>query len=179
MSQSVLSTPQPLRPLQYRFAPEDRDLAAMHGLVTATPVFYPEERAVAVELLEVRMRAGEESGYFFILADLGEHLVGYAAWGPVPLTKASYDLYWIVVHPSYQRLGIGRTLLGLTERAVAERGGGRLYIETSSRDEYRGTRDFYLGADYREVARLDHFYAENDAKVVYCKAIGGVEQTAK
>ena len=179
MESSLSSTPQPLRPLQYRFAPEDRDLAAMHGLVTATPIFYPEERAVAVELLEVRMRAGEDSGYFFVLADIGDCLAGYAAWGPVPLTKSSYDLYWIVVHPTYQRSGIGRTLLGLTEKAIAERGGGRLYIETSSRDEYRGTRSFYLRADYREVARFDHFYAENDAKVVYCKAIDGVEQTPK
>jgi ribosomal protein S18 acetylase RimI-like enzyme len=164
---------------RYRFVPEARDIDGLRKLVSALDVFYPEERAVALELLEERMLRGADSGYFFVFADVGGDVIGYAAWGPVPLTRASFDLYWIAVHPDYQRLGVGRALLALTEKAVAERGGGRLYIETSSREEYRRTRSFYVRADYREVARLEHFYAENDAKVVYCKAIGGVEPAAK
>ena len=102
----------------------------------------------------------------------GCELVGYCAWGAVPLTKRSYDLYWIAVAPGRQGLGIGRQLLERAERAVAARGGGGLYIETSSRPAYRRTRRFYRAAGYRQVARLADFYAPGDDKLVFCKTIG-------
>ena len=156
----------------YRFLPTASDVAALRELVAALDVFYLGEREVALELLEERLRLGEQSGYFFVFADVGNELVGYAVWGPVPLTKASFDLYWIAVHPGFQGHGVGRDLLAATERAVAKRGGERLYIETSSRPPYERARSFYLRASFSEVARLEHFYAEGDAKVVYCKVVG-------
>ena len=159
----------------YRFAPQVSDVAALRELVGSLDVFNEAERAIALELLEQRLQRGEGSGYDFVLADVGAELVGYTAWGPVPLTKSSFDLYWIAVLPRYQGLGIGRELLVLTERAVAERGGGHLYIETSSRPAYERTRAFYARAGYHEVARLEDFYAEDDAKVVYCKVIDGIK----
>ncbi|HEY7671454.1 MAG TPA: GNAT family N-acetyltransferase [Gammaproteobacteria bacterium] len=164
------------RPLPtYRFAPQPSDVARLRELVAALDVFNAAERDVALELLEERLRQGEASGYFFVLAEIGNELVGYAAWGPAPMTQSSFDLYWIAVHPRYQSLGIGRELLAATERAVAEHGGGRLYIETSSRIPYARTRTFYAQAAYREVARLENFYAEGDAKIIYCKPIGGIK----
>lgn len=159
----------------YRFAPQSSDIAGLRELIASLDVFNPAERAVALELLDARLRHGEPSGYSFVLADVGDELVGYTAWGPVPLTRSSFDLYWIAVHSRYQGLGIGRELLAETERAVAAHGGGRLYIETSSREAYARTRAFYSRAAYREVARLEHFYAEGDAKIVYSKLIGGIK----
>jgi ribosomal protein S18 acetylase RimI-like enzyme len=147
------------------------DLAALRGLVAATGVFYPAERVVALELLEERLRRGAKSGYSFFFADRDGQLVGYCAWGRVPLTRASYDLYWIAVTPTAQARGIGRALLELVERAVASRGGGGLYIETSSRAVYDRTRRFYRRAGYRQVARLRNFYAPSDDKIVFCKEI--------
>jgi GNAT superfamily N-acetyltransferase len=156
-------------------APRPSDVAGLRELVAALDVFSRAERVVALELLEERLRLGEPSGYFFVLADVGNELAGYTAWGPVPMTTSSFDLYWIAVHPRYQGLGIGRELLGETERAVARRGGGRLYIETSSRALYARTRAFYVQSAYREVARLEDFYSAGDAKIVYRKLIEGVE----
>ena len=150
------------------------DLPALRRLVASTRVFYPEERAIALELLEERLRRGPKSGYEFIFAERRGELVGYCAWGPVPLTKGSFDLYWIAVAPRAQRLGIGRRLMKLVERAVARRGGGRLYIETSSRAAYARTRRFYRAAGYRPAARLRHFYARGDHKLVFCKTLRGV-----
>jgi len=149
------------------------DLHALRRLIAATGVFYPEERAIAIELLEERLRRGRKSGYEFIFAESDRKLVGYCTWGAVPLTKGSFDLYWIAVAPRVQRLGIGRKLIGLVERAVARRGGGRLYIETSSRAEYERTRRFYRAAGYRRAAQLRDFYAPGDHKIVFCKAIEG------
>jgi ribosomal protein S18 acetylase RimI-like enzyme len=134
-------------------------------------VFYREERAIALELLVERLRRGTKSGYSFFFAEQGGELVGYCAWGPVPLTAKSYDLYWIAVTPAAQGRGVGRELLRLAERAVARKGGGNLYIETSSRRVYDRTRRFYRDARYRTVARLRDFYAPGDHKIMFCKVI--------
>jgi len=157
--------------LRMRTRPRQSDLRALRRLVESTGVFYPEEIAIAIELLEERLRHGAKSGYEFIFAESAGELVGYCAWGAVPLTKGSYDLYWIAVAPNTQGLGIGRRLMHLAERAVAKLGGGRLYIETSSRAAYVRTRRFYRSAGYRLAARLRDFYARGDHKVVFCKTI--------
>ena len=158
-------------PIRYRSRPALDDLAALRRLVAATRVFYPAERAIALELLQERLRRGPKSGYSFFFAERAGVLIGYCAWGGVPLTRQSYDLYWIAVAPSCQGEGVGQELMVRTERAVARRGGGGLYIETSSRDVYERTRRFYRAAGYRQVARLSDFYAPGDHKVVFCKVI--------
>ena len=156
---------------RYRSRPTVADVAALRRLVAATRVFYRRERAIALELLVERLKHGRKSGYSFVFADRGSELVGYCAWGRVPLTERSYDLYWIAVAPSAQGQGLGRALLKLAERGVARRGGGNLYIETSSRRVYGRTRAFYRQAGYAEVAKLRDFYAPRDHKVIFCKVI--------
>ncbi|HEX6999016.1 MAG TPA: GNAT family N-acetyltransferase [Gammaproteobacteria bacterium] len=160
----------------FRRRPAARDVEAVRRLVAATGVFHAEERAVAVELVRERLERGRRSGYEFIFAEAAGELVGYAAWGPIPLTRDGYDLYWIAVSPAHQGSGVGRALLEQTERDVARRGGGRLYIETSSRAAYERTRRFYRRAGYDEVARLPDFYAAGDDKVMYCKRVGEKKQ---
>ena len=158
--------------IRYRSRPRPSDVPALRRLVAATGVFYPEERAIALELLMERLAHGAASGYSFFFADRGEELVGYCAWGAVPLTKHSYDLYWIAVAPNCQGDGIGRALMERAEGAVAKRGGGGLYIETSSRPVYDRTRRFYRQAGYAQVAKFADFYAPADHKIVFRKLIG-------
>lgn len=157
--------------VRYRSRPVATDVAALRQLVAATEVFYAEEKAIALELLVERLRLGAKSGYSFFFAERGGELVGYCAWGPVPLTAKSFDLYWIAVTPAAQGQGVGQELMRLAERAVARKGGGNLYIETSSRRAYDRTRRFYRNARYRTVARLRDFYAPGDHKVLFCKVI--------
>jgi ribosomal protein S18 acetylase RimI-like enzyme len=157
--------------IAYRSRPKPADLPALRRLVESTGVFNGQERAVAFELLEARLARGAKSGYSFFFAELRGELVGYAAWGDAPLTQRTFDLYWIVVTPAAQGQGIGRALLTQVEQAVGARGGGSLYIETSSRKAYVRTRRFYRDAGYAEVARLRDYYAPGDHKVMSCKAI--------
>jgi ribosomal protein S18 acetylase RimI-like enzyme len=154
-----------------RTRPHRSDVRALRRLVESTGVFYPEETEIAMQLLVERLRRGAKSGYEFIFAEKAGELVGYCVWGAVPLTKGSYDLYWIAVAREAQGLGIGRRLMLLAELAVAKLGGGRLYIETSSRDAYVRTRRFYRSAGYSRAARLPDFYGRGDHKVVFCKTI--------
>ncbi len=147
------------------------DPARVRALAEATGFFRPEEVAVAVELVDERLARGEASGYRFLFVDAGGELAGYACYGPIPLTATSYDLYWIAVEPGRQGRGLGRALLAETERRIARAGGGRLYVDTSSRPDYLPTRTFYEHCGYGLAARLDDFYAPGDGKAVYCKAL--------
>jgi len=158
-------------PVRYRKRPMPADVAALRRLVASTGVFYRQERAVALELLETRLAQGPRSGYSFFFAERQGELLGYAAWGQAPLTERTFDLYWIAVTPAAQGQGLGQALLELVEQAIAARGGGNLYIETSSRKAYARTRRFYLRAGYRRVATLRDFYAPDDHKLMFCKVI--------
>jgi ribosomal protein S18 acetylase RimI-like enzyme len=157
--------------IRYRTRAMAADVPALRRLVASTRVFSREERAIALELLEERLAHGAKSGYSFCFAARDGELLGYAAWGRAPLTRASFDLYWIVIAPTAQGQGLGQALLGLVERSVAGRGGGHLYVETSSREAYARSRRFYRAAGYARIARLRDFYAPGDHKLLFCKVI--------
>ena len=147
----------------------DRD--DIREIVTSSGFFSSEEVGIAVELVDERLTVGDKSGYFFLFAETGGHVVGYTCFGPIPGSLYSYDLYWIAVHESFRRHGIGKDLLVKSEGLIAERGGRRIYIETSSRPQYRPTQDFYKGCGYQETAYLKDFYAPGDGKIIFVKAV--------
>lgn len=136
-------------------------------ILDATAVFRPEEVEVALELFDER-RAGD--GYEFIGAYTASgDLAGYACFGATPGTHATFDLYWIAVHPAFQGIGGGSVLLRDVEAQLRARRARLLVIETSSRDEYAPTRHFYERRGYVEAARIRDFYARGDDRVIYTK----------
>lgn len=149
--------------------PADRDAVAR--IVAATGFFRDDEIAVAVELVDERLAKGEASGYHFVFAEVDGVVAGYACYGAIACTIWSYDLYWIAVDPAYQGHGLGRSLLDESERRIRERGGRRVYIETSGKPQYLPTRGFYERCGYRIEAELAEFYGPNDPKIVYVKAL--------
>ena len=162
MSATTISLRRDLRP---------SDLQAVAHMVRETGFFSEDEVAIAVELVEETLDKGAASGYAFVLAEQGGELIGYSCFGEVPGTRGSFDLYWIVVAPAWQRHGVGRLLLEASEQAVRAHGGRNVYIETSSRDQYVPTRAFYLRGGYEEVARLQDFYDLGDGKLIYLKRL--------
>jgi D-alanine-D-alanine ligase len=149
------------------------DPAAIRGIVASTGFFRPDEIDVAVELADERLAKGERSGYFFVFAEQGGRVVGYACYGPIACTVHSHDLYWIAVHNDLRGRGMGRLILDQAERAVVAAGGRRIYVETSSQPQYEPTRSFYLRTGYTQAALLADFYAPGDGKIVLVKAVGG------
>jgi GNAT superfamily N-acetyltransferase len=147
------------------------DAAGVGELVRATGFFSAEEADVAVELAEDGVTHGAGSHYQFELAEHGRHLAGYACFGRVPATVWSWDLYWICVHPEHQGRGLGSALLERVEQRVVGAGGGRIYADTSSREQYQPTRRFYERCGYSEVAALPDFYGPGDGKVIYLKVV--------
>jgi GNAT superfamily N-acetyltransferase len=147
------------------------DSEAVRRLVASTGVFSPIEVEVAVELVEDRLSRGAESDYSFLFADTEGRAVGYTCYGPIALTAASFDLYWIAVDKSLHGRSIGRLLLEQTEELIRQAGGRQVYIETSNRHHYAATRGFYLRCGYRQEALLANFYAPGDDKVIYVKEL--------
>ena len=163
--------------LAFRETVTGADAAAVREIVASTGFFTDAEIGVAVELVEERLEKGEKSGYFFVFAEEAGKTVGYASFGPIPCTTTSFDLYWIAVHETLRGHGLGRTVLARAEDAIRRMGGTRVYVETSSRAQYRPTRAFYLHTGYAEAAFLPDFYAPGDGKIVLVKVLGKKEET--
>jgi GNAT superfamily N-acetyltransferase len=159
------------KPIELRYEPRLDDRQTVRQLVESTGVFSPVEIDVAVELVDECLARGAESGYYFIFAEEDGRTVGYASYGPIALTAASFDLYWIAVDKSMHGRKIGRLLLDKTEELVREAGGKQIYIETSNRHQYVATRGFYLRCGYEQAALLEDFYAPGDDKVIYAKRV--------
>lgn len=153
---------------------EDRDV--VRRLVTETGFFSAAEVAIAVELVDERLASGGASGYEFVFAKSGDQVVGFACWGEIPGTEGSIDVYWVVVDPRRQGLGIGRTLLGSLEHAATKAGGIRVFIDTSGRPQYTPTLEFYRRCGYTEVARIPDFYARGDPRVVFHKHLESTDE---
>jgi GNAT superfamily N-acetyltransferase len=172
-SLAPLSLSSGLPPLCWRDAPADGDREAVRALASSTGSFSEEEVAVAVELVEARLTHGMASGYHFLFAERAGCLEGYACYGPIPLTRSSFDLYWIAVRPDRQHAGLGRLLLRRVEARAAEFGATAMYVETSTRAQYAATRRFYRENGYRQAAELPDFYGPGDGQAIFVKQLVG------
>ena len=163
--------PQPFN-ITWREEPVSTDIENIFKIVSSTGFFSDNELDIAVELVEERLLKGTECGYYFILLEAGKRLTGYSCYGPIPGTMHSFDLYWIAVKNESRGTGLGKLILEMSEQKIAEMSGKSIYIETSSKDKYLPTRNFYEKCGYRAEAQLKNFYAPSDDKIIYVKNIG-------
>jgi ribosomal protein S18 acetylase RimI-like enzyme len=156
-----------VRPLR----PEDRD--PIERILRATNVFSEEEVDVALELVDEGLAQPDgPDPYRFVVAETpGGEVAGYACYGSTPDLPGTFDLYWIAVDPALHGLGIGKILISAVEDIIVREGGGRVVVETSSRDDYGPTRAFYRQTGYSEESRDKDFYSPGDDKVTYVKRL--------
>jgi GNAT superfamily N-acetyltransferase len=158
--------------IKFRSDPEQNDIERVRAIVVSTGFFYDHEIEIAVELIEERLRHGESTGYHFILAEVDDVVVAYSCFGPIIMSKTSFDLYWIVTHSDFRGKGIGKKLLEETCKSAKMMGCSILIAETSGLDHYSPTRAFYNSNKFVLEARLKDFYAMGDDKLFYTKRIG-------
>jgi GNAT superfamily N-acetyltransferase len=181
----------------FRFGALDpRHRGRLAEILAATTLFSADEICVALELFDEtfedegwRVEGGDDDGqsppstlhpssssyeFLGVFAE-DDTLVGYACYGPTPGTDATFDLYWIAMHPVAQGTGEGGRLLSEVERRLCTRGGRLLVAETSSRAAYDSTRRFYDARGYAEAARVTDFYAPADDRVIYTKRLTGAD----
>jgi acetoin utilization deacetylase AcuC-like enzyme/GNAT superfamily N-acetyltransferase len=152
------------------------DIEKVRALVSGTGMFTSPESDIAAELVEERIARGRDSGYEFILATLGQRLLGYACFGPIPGTDDRHDLYWIAVHPEMQRQGLGREIMTRAEARMHSEGARRVYIDTSTSARYDSTRAFYERCGFRLAVELPDFYRAGDGKAIYMKDLADVQK---
>jgi GNAT superfamily N-acetyltransferase len=148
------------------------DRARIEEITRAVGLFREVEIPVALEVFDAAVGAGPSADYSYeaLGADLDGRLIGWICWGPTPCTVGTYDLYWMAVEPEVQGSGVGTTLLQEMERRLAGRA-RLIIIETADREDYAGTRAFYLARGYTPVAIVPDFYAPGDDQVVFVKRL--------
>jgi ribosomal protein S18 acetylase RimI-like enzyme len=155
-----------IRPLQR----EDKE--HIRTVLVETGVFRPEEVDVAIELVDVVLDQPAQTDYdMYSCIDDDMGFMGYLCIGPTPMTKRTFDLYWIAVKPAAQRLGVGKQLVEFAEHAVRSKGGKLIVAETSSQPKYLKARTFYLHNGFIEVAHIKDYYDVDDDLVIYGKYI--------
>lgn len=145
------------------------DRPALETILRKTKIFHDEEVGVALELIDITLLNGVQSDYHIFVYEENEIISGYHCTGKRPLTDGVYDLYWIVVDPETSGKGIGKKLLQHAESFVREKNGRWILAETSSKELYLATQQFYFKNEFSIVAEINDFYAVGDALLVFGK----------
>ena len=150
----------------------DRQLVAV--IVREVGNFTEDEIDCALELVDIYLKDEKQDDYRLVGAAVdGETIQAYVCWGPTPLTRGTYDLYWIATHPDAQQRGLGQALMAYVEGKVQAEGGRLLVVETASKDSYRATTEFYRKLGYQQTSIIRDFYDVGDDKLILTKRFPG------
>ena len=83
------------------------------------------------------------------------------------MTRGTFDLYWIAVHPACKGRGVGRALVAKMEAEIRAEGARLVRVETAGLDDYAATRRFYVRIGYDELSRIRDFYWPGNDLVTY------------
>ena len=146
------------------------DRSAVAEIVRGVGNFNGAEIECALEIVDTYLRDAKQKDYRVVVAEnSGCAVKAYVCWGPTPLTRGTYDLYWIATHPAAQGLGFGRALVAHVEVDVQNENGRVLVVETSSRESYGNTVRFYRSLGYEETSRIRDFYDVGDDRLIFVK----------
>jgi ribosomal protein S18 acetylase RimI-like enzyme len=149
-----------------------QDRTPLERMLDGILSFDPEDRALAVELINFALDQTGQKDYSFILAiNEEDQPVGFTCYGPTPLTDGTFDLYWIAVDPQCAGQGIGTLLLKAVEEGVRSRNGRILLIETSSSHAYEQTCHFYRKKGYTLAETIRDFYRLGEDRLTFIKCI--------
>ncbi len=146
---------------------KDRD--GLNQILIDALAFDPEEIDAALEIVDEYLRNGPGEYHIYVQTDRKNNVRAFVCYGEAALSAHAFDLYWIVVHPDFQRRNIGTNLMNLVEKAVRKDGGRMILIETSSSPGYGKARRFYRRLGYRQIARIPDFYRRGDHKLIFMK----------
>ena len=145
------------------------DAGKIEKILNKIPIFSEVEVQVGMELVNIAASDIEQTDYNVFVYEEDRKIYGYYCTGRRPLTDAVYDLYWIAVDPEIKKKGIGRELLQHAENFVLEKQGRWLLAETSSKQSYEKTRNFYLRNNFSVIAQINDFYSVGDSLIIFGK----------
>jgi aminoglycoside 6'-N-acetyltransferase I len=145
------------------------DTEKIERILKKIPQFTEKEIDVAMELVNISANNPTQTDYNVFVSEENGKVLGYHCTGKRPLTDAVYDLYWIIADPESEIKGIGTELVKHAEQFVKEKSARWLLAETSSKESYSRTRNFYLRNNFSIVAEINDFYSAGDNLIVFGK----------
>lgn len=115
-----------------------------------------------------------ESQDIWLSAD-HEGFAGIAYCAAEVMADHVWNLLMLWITPSHQRLGVGKALLAQVEKKLSAQGARILLVETSSHSHFDSARAFYGKQGFVNEARIRHYYADNDDKLIFTKNISSVK----
>ena len=131
--------------------------------------FSEEEVTVATEVLDAALAQPGRDYHILVCEDAT--VVGYVCYGPTPMTRGAFDLYWLATHRDARGRGVARRLVEAMEAELAACGARVVRVETSQLDAYGAARAFYLRLGYLEAGRIRDFYRPGDDLVIFAKGV--------
>lgn len=145
------------------------DTKIIEGILNKIPLFKKEDIKVAMELVNITASNPSQTDYNIFIYENDGTVLGYHCTGKRPLTDAVYDLYWIVTDPDHGKKGIGKSLLEHAEDFVTQNNGRWMLIETSSKENYNATRNFYMRNNYTIISQINDFYSKGESLLIFGK----------
>lgn len=156
----------------YRKETKPSDLDDFREALKSSEFFYDYEIEAAEDFLKYQLEDGDESGIHYFVAEDKGHLIGFICFGHDACTVSTWILYWMAVHNDYRGKGVGKVLLKKFEDYVVSKGGTKIVGETSGRELYKPTRDFYVKNGYELAAEIPDYYSKGDSRVTIVKDVG-------
>ena len=150
----------------------EKDRASLLSMLIKTRSFTSAEIDVAMELIDIVLKDQIQKDYqIYCMVDDRDQAIGYICYGLTPMTRGTFDLYWIAVDPDFQKRGVGSKLLSFLEEVVKAEGGRMILADTSTIPQYEKTQKFYLKNGFQEVARIQDYYHPGNDRITFCKKI--------
>jgi ribosomal protein S18 acetylase RimI-like enzyme len=148
----------------------EKDRAGLLSMLNKTLAFTSVEIDVAMELINIVLEDESQKDYqIYCMVDDQDQVIGYICYGLTPMTRGTFDLYWIAVDPDFQKKGVGSKLLSFLEEVVKAEGGRMILADTSTIPQYEKTQKFYLKNGFQEVARIPDYYHPGNDRITFCK----------
>ena len=143
------------------------DLPSLRIILAGTGLFPPD----MLDAMAEPYLSGEATHHWLVASDRGPLVAGFAYAEPERMTDGTFNLLAMAVEPAQQGKRLGKALVRGLEDLLREGGGRVLIVETSSLEEYTGTRAFYAGQAFCEEARIRDFYAAGEDKILFWKRL--------
>jgi GNAT superfamily N-acetyltransferase len=157
--------------LKFRSVVSLADAQAFVEILRSTGVFNEKEIYIPERILKEVCAEPPRSAAKFLLLEIAGRVVGFTCSEALSITQGCYDILWIAIHQTERGTGLGKVLLGETEKMLKDYGGRKTYLETSSREPYAATRHFYERCGYLNEAVIHDFYAVGDHKHIFSKTL--------
>ncbi|MEM6889571.1 MAG: GNAT family N-acetyltransferase [Pseudomonadota bacterium] len=142
------------------------DVPALQSVVDQTGLF-PSE--MLPEMFAASLSEG--AGAFWLTCRLRGEAAGFCYAAPEEMTDGTWNMLAIAVRSAFQGQGIGGALVTAVEARLKDQGQRVLIVDASGTDAFAKTRSFYLQNGYEQEARIRDFWAADDDKVTFRKAL--------